>query len=79
MFDVGSLNALYVYEAKMSLLIRVAQTPFGAAKLNEARLYHCLSQCDFIDVKAIHEGKFEGKGGSSCLNFRNLTTRSLHR
>ncbi len=45
MFDVGSLNALYVYEAKMSLLIRVAQTPFGAAKLNEARLYHCLSQC----------------------------------
>lgn len=55
----------------MSLLIRVAQTSFGALKLNEARLYHCLSQCDFINVKASHDSKFEGKAvcfGSSVQN-----------
>ncbi|KAF8331849.1 nucleoporin Nup186/Nup192/Nup205 [Cantharellus anzutake] len=57
--NASSLNALYVYEAKMSLLIRVAQTTFGAAKLVEARLYNCLSQCDFVHAMAVHGGEME--------------------
>ncbi|CAE6492429.1 unnamed protein product [Rhizoctonia solani] len=49
--DPESLNALYVYEAKMSLLIKIAQTRQGADRLQDARLLAVLSQCDFLNAR----------------------------
>ncbi|KAF8742046.1 Nucleoporin, partial [Rhizoctonia solani] len=49
--DPESLNALYVYEAKMSLLIKIAQTRQGADRLQDARVLSVLSQCDFLDAR----------------------------
>src|SRR5882757_6345951 len=44
------LNSLYVYEAKMSLFIRIAQTRQGAERLIEARVLPTLADCDFLDT-----------------------------
>ncbi|KEP47882.1 structural constituent of nuclear pore protein [Rhizoctonia solani 123E] len=49
--DPESLNALYVYEAKMSLLIKIAQTRQGADRLQDARLLAVLAQCDFLNAR----------------------------
>lgn len=46
-----SLNALYVYEAKMSLLIKIAQTRQGADRLQDARVLSVLAQCDFLNAR----------------------------
>lgn len=45
------LNPLYIYEAKMSLLIQVAQTRQGAERLLEARLLSTLASCDYLDAR----------------------------
>ncbi len=47
---IDDLNSLYVYEAKMSLLIRIAQTRQGAERLIEARVLPILADCDFLDT-----------------------------
>src|SRR5713101_995410 len=44
------LNSLYVYEAKMSLFIRIAQTRQGAERLIESRVLPILADCDFLDA-----------------------------
>ncbi|KAG1728877.1 nucleoporin Nup186/Nup192/Nup205, partial [Suillus paluster] len=49
--DADDLNPLYVYEAKMSFLIRMAQTRPGAERLLEARIFPILSQCEFLDTR----------------------------
>ncbi|CAA7262620.1 unnamed protein product [Cyclocybe aegerita] len=49
--DPDDLNSLYVYEAKMSLFIRMAQTRAGAERLLEARLLPILAQCDYLDAR----------------------------
>ncbi|PPQ71980.1 hypothetical protein CVT26_007136 [Gymnopilus dilepis] len=49
--DPDDLNALYVYESKMSLFIRMAQTRSGAERLLEAQLLPILAQCDYIDTR----------------------------
>ncbi|KAJ1300573.1 hypothetical protein OPQ81_002227 [Rhizoctonia solani] len=49
--DPESLNALYVYEAKMSLLIKIAQTRQGADRLQDARVLAVLAQCDFLNAR----------------------------
>ncbi|KAG0707241.1 nucleoporin Nup186/Nup192/Nup205 [Suillus ampliporus] len=49
--DPDDLNPLYVYEAKMSFLIRMAQTRPGAERLLEARIFPTLSQCEFLDTR----------------------------
>ncbi|KAF7320904.1 Nucleoporin [Mycena chlorophos] len=49
--DPDDLNPLYVYEAKMSLFIRMAQTRAGAERLLEAQLIPILSQCDYLDAR----------------------------
>ncbi len=41
------LNALYVYESKMSLFIRIAQSRIGAERLLEANVVTVLAQSDF--------------------------------
>ncbi|KAI0651312.1 nucleoporin Nup186/Nup192/Nup205 [Trametes meyenii] len=49
--DPDDLNPLYVYEAKMSLLIRMAQTRQGAERLLEARVLPILADCDYLDAR----------------------------
>ncbi|KAI8972576.1 nucleoporin Nup186/Nup192/Nup205 [Trametes punicea] len=49
--DPDDLNPLYVYEAKMSLLVRMAQTRQGAEKLLEARVLPILADCDYLDAR----------------------------
>jgi nuclear pore complex protein Nup205 len=45
------LNSLFVYESKMSLLVRIAQTRQGATRLLEHRVFETLSRCTFISAK----------------------------
>ena len=47
----GNLNALFVYEARATLLLRIAQTRQGAERLLEHRLFSALSDCKFISAK----------------------------
>lgn len=54
------LNPLYVFEAKMSLLIRVAQTRQGAERLLECRLLPTLADCDFLDTRPEENQAFMG-------------------
>ncbi|KAJ6619045.1 nucleoporin Nup186/Nup192/Nup205 [Mycena sp. CBHHK59/15] len=49
--DPDDLNPLYVYEAKMSLFVRMAQTRLGAERLLEAQLIPILTQCDYLDAR----------------------------
>ncbi|KAJ7777509.1 nucleoporin Nup186/Nup192/Nup205 [Mycena maculata] len=49
--DPDDLNPLYVYEAKMSFFVRMAQTRLGAERLLEAQLISILSQCDYLDAQ----------------------------
>ncbi|KAI9512151.1 nucleoporin Nup186/Nup192/Nup205 [Russula earlei] len=48
--EPDDLNSLYVYEAKMSLLIRIGQTRQGAERLIQARVIPILADCDFLDT-----------------------------
>ncbi|PBK92623.1 hypothetical protein ARMGADRAFT_1165701 [Armillaria gallica] len=49
--DPDDLNALYVYESKMSLFIRIAQSRIGAERLLEANVVTVLAQSDFLDAR----------------------------
>ncbi|TIA87204.1 hypothetical protein E3P99_03320 [Wallemia hederae] len=49
--DPESLNPLYVFEAKMSSLLRIAQTSEGAEKLLDAQLFSILAQCEFVSCR----------------------------
>ena len=54
------LNPLYVYESKMSLLVRMAQTRQGAERLLEARVLPILADCDFLDARPEADKSFLG-------------------
>ncbi|ESK89924.1 nucleoporin [Moniliophthora roreri MCA 2997] len=56
--DPDDLNPLYVYEAKMSLFIRMAQTRLGAERLLETRLIPALAQCDYLDARPEADSSF---------------------
>ncbi|EJD46336.1 hypothetical protein AURDEDRAFT_184350 [Auricularia subglabra TFB-10046 SS5] len=45
------LNALYIYEAKMALLVRLAQTRAGADEVFKARAISTLASCEFLDAR----------------------------
>jgi len=49
--DPDDLNPMYVYEAKMSLFTRMAQTRPGAERLLEAQILPILSQCEYLDTR----------------------------
>ncbi|VDB86719.1 unnamed protein product [Peniophora sp. CBMAI 1063] len=49
--DPDDLNALYVFEAQMGLLMRAASTRTGAERLLDAGLLPTLAGCDFIDAQ----------------------------
>ncbi|KAG7087591.1 hypothetical protein E1B28_013544 [Marasmius oreades] len=56
--DPDDLNPLYVYEAKMSFFIRLAQTRAGAERLLEAHLIPVLAQCDYLDARPEADSSF---------------------
>lgn len=60
-FPTDELNPLYVYEARMSLLVRMAQTRSGAERLLENRLVIALAECDFLDARPEADQAFLGK------------------
>ncbi|KAJ2852572.1 hypothetical protein IWW36_000201 [Coemansia brasiliensis] len=49
--DPASLNALYVYEAKLAFFIRLAQRADGADKLIENGILDVLADCAFLDMR----------------------------
>ncbi|GAA5853541.1 hypothetical protein JCM8547_002499 [Rhodosporidiobolus lusitaniae] len=51
--DPPSLNALYVYEAQMSFLIRLASTREGAEKLLSAELLTKLADCEYLGARPL--------------------------
>lgn len=53
-----TLNALYVYEAKMSFLTRLAATKEGAERLLEARILPKLAQCTFLEARPRPNGAY---------------------
>lgn len=62
---------MYVYESKMSLFIRMAQTRLGAERLLEAQLIPTLAQCDFIECMPEADQAFIG------MFFSTLSTTGL--
>ncbi|GJJ07119.1 hypothetical protein Clacol_001319 [Clathrus columnatus] len=69
--DPENLNALYVYEARMALLIRIAQTQAGAEKLLDCRILHILSQCEFIEARP--------EGDQSFLDYDSFLPSAVYR
>ena len=59
-YPSGDLNPLYVYESKMSLLVRMSQTRHGAERLLEARVLPILSECDYLDARPEADQAFLG-------------------
>ncbi|KAJ2554586.1 hypothetical protein IWW35_001200 [Coemansia sp. RSA 1878] len=49
--DPASLNALYIYEAKMAFFIRLAQRQDGADKLIENGVLDVLADCSFLNMR----------------------------
>ncbi|KAG8983033.1 hypothetical protein FRB90_006360 [Tulasnella sp. 427] len=52
------LNPLYVYEAKMALLVRVAQTRQGSERLLDARIFGLLAHCEFLEARPQNDHAF---------------------
>ncbi|EIN05826.1 hypothetical protein PUNSTDRAFT_137309 [Punctularia strigosozonata HHB-11173 SS5] len=49
--EPDDVNALYVYEAKLSFFIRVSQSRSGAERLLDARIVQTLASCDYLDSR----------------------------
>lgn len=58
--SADDLNALYVYETKMSLLVQISQTRQGAERLLESHVIPVLSQCDYLDARPEVDQMFVG-------------------
>ena len=69
----GDLNPLYVYESKMSLLIRMSQTRQGAERLLEARLLPILADCDYLDSRPEVDQDFHGMHSLLTRSSENST------
>ncbi|KAK6095958.1 hypothetical protein MT418_003833 [Batrachochytrium dendrobatidis] len=48
----GALNAKYVYDLKMSLFLKIAETKAGAERLIQAGVFEALSESLFIDERS---------------------------
>ncbi|GAA5922074.1 uncharacterized protein JCM15063_003177 [Sporobolomyces koalae] len=53
--DPESLNALYVYEALVSFLIRLSSSREGAEKLLQAELLSRLASCQYLETRPVAE------------------------
>ncbi|KAG5340572.1 hypothetical protein C0989_001177 [Termitomyces sp. Mn162] len=71
--DPDDLNSLYVYEAKMSFFIRMAQTRAGAERLLEAQVVPVLTQCDFLDARPEADQAFMGQ--STIVHSQSVVDR----
>ncbi|PCH43029.1 hypothetical protein WOLCODRAFT_121398 [Wolfiporia cocos MD-104 SS10] len=49
--DPDDMNTLFVYESKMSMLIRMTQTRQGAERLLECKAIPVLAECEFLDAR----------------------------
>ncbi|KAJ2493830.1 hypothetical protein IWW37_000216 [Coemansia sp. RSA 2050] len=49
--EPASLNALYIYEAKMSFFLQIAQRSDGAERLLENGIIDVLADCAFLDLR----------------------------
>jgi nuclear pore complex protein Nup205 len=56
-----NLNPLYIFESKMSLMSRMAQTRGGAERLTENCLILYLAKSDFIDARPESDQAFVGE------------------
>ena len=54
------LNPLFVYESRMSFLMRLAQTRQGTERLLESRVLPVLSQVDFLDARPEPDDAYSG-------------------
>ena len=87
--EPDDLNSLYVYEAKMSLFIRMAQSRAGAERLLDAQLLPILSQCDYLDTRPEADQSFIGMSAvysaatvlpkDTYMGFNQTRTRSYPR
>ncbi len=58
--SIDDLNALYVYESKMSLFIRIAHSRAGAERLLDANIISVLGRCDYLDARPEGDQDFMG-------------------
>ncbi|PFH47615.1 hypothetical protein AMATHDRAFT_67405 [Amanita thiersii Skay4041] len=78
--DPDDLNPLYVYEAKMSFFIRLAQTRNGAERLLEAQLLQILARCDYLDATPEADQAFMDRDSflpSAILRYHQLLMPAL--
>ncbi|KAH9922299.1 nucleoporin Nup186/Nup192/Nup205 [Epithele typhae] len=61
--EPDDLNSLYIYESKMSLLVRMAQTRQGAERLLEARVLPILADCEYLDTRPETDQAFLDRDG----------------
>ncbi|KZT24940.1 hypothetical protein NEOLEDRAFT_1178711 [Neolentinus lepideus HHB14362 ss-1] len=79
--EPDDLNPLYVYEAKMSMLMQVAQTRQGAERLLEAQILRVLAQCDFLDARPEQNQAFIDQDSflpSAIERYHQLFMPALH-
>lgn len=76
------LNPLYVYEAKMSFLVRVAQGRVGAGKLLEERILFVLGHATWLDARPEGEDSAnimdDGFLPSASTRYHELLVPALH-
>ncbi|KAJ9479261.1 hypothetical protein PHBOTO_002738 [Pseudozyma hubeiensis] len=56
--DPASLNALYVYEARLAFFNRMAQTRDGAERLLNAKVFDVLAQSDYLAARPDQDQEF---------------------
>ncbi len=56
--DPASLNAIYVYEARLAFLNRMAQTRDGAERLLSAKIFDVLAQSDYLAARPDQDQEF---------------------
>ncbi|SNX84233.1 related to nucleoporin [Melanopsichium pennsylvanicum] len=56
--DPASLNAIYVYEARLAFFNRMAQTRDGAERLLNAKIFDVLAQSDFLAARPDQDQEF---------------------
>ena len=67
LLPLDDLNTLYVYEAKMSLLVRMSQSRQGAERLLESRTLPILAECDYLDARPEADQAFMGMAAAHSL------------
>ncbi|KAK4054774.1 hypothetical protein OIV83_000698 [Microbotryomycetes sp. JL201] len=78
--DPESLNALYIYEAQMSFLTRIASNREGAEKLLNADLLTKLGDCEFLTAQSLEDAasmEFDGFLPSTTERYHQILLPAL--